>query len=340
MSVARPVWSSASTMTAFSRGLPVAVSNRAGMPFRNRPSAALDLDADDRVVRARHADVGEIRRALRQNPLVGRLHVRVRADDGRDLAVEVPAHRDFLGRGFGVEVDEDDRASAAAAPRPRAATTANGSSMFSMKTRPIDVDDADAHAVARARDVAAVARYAGGVVGRPEQPRLDADVVDRFLLVPDVVARRHHVDAAVEQLLADLARDAESGRRILGIRDHADRSAWCATIAANAAPHEFASGPADDVADEEEARSRRRRRSAARESRIAAAAAFRRSSASRRAARRPTSVARGIGCVSHGLRQPHARARSGRTRARRGESSIRRACAAAAFRRRSARWCP
>ena len=37
----------------------------------------------------------------------------VRADDRRDLAVEVPAHRDLLGRRFRVEVDEDDFARAA-----------------------------------------------------------------------------------------------------------------------------------------------------------------------------------------------------------------------------------
>ena len=41
--------------------------------------------------------------------LVGGLHVRVRADDGRDAAVEVPAHRDFLRGRLGVEVHEHDR---------------------------------------------------------------------------------------------------------------------------------------------------------------------------------------------------------------------------------------
>ena len=68
----------------------------------------VDFDADDRVVRSGHADVGQIGGALGQDPLVGRLHVRVRADDCRDLAVEKPAHRDFLRGGFGVEVHEDD----------------------------------------------------------------------------------------------------------------------------------------------------------------------------------------------------------------------------------------
>ena len=113
MAVARPVCSSASTITAFSRGLPVAVSNRAGSAVRKRPSAACDLDADDRIVRPGHADVGQVGGALRQDALVGGLHVRVRADDRRDLAVEVPAHRDLLRGRLGVEVDEDD-------PRPLA----------------------------------------------------------------------------------------------------------------------------------------------------------------------------------------------------------------------------
>ena len=71
------------------------------------------LDANHRVVRSGHADVGDVGRAVRQDALVGRLHVRVRADDDRDAAVEVPAHRDFLGRRLGVEVHEDDLA-----PRP------------------------------------------------------------------------------------------------------------------------------------------------------------------------------------------------------------------------------
>ena len=91
--------------------------------------------------------------------------------------------------------------------------------MFSMNTRPMTLITPTDRAVARARQIAAVAGRAGGVVGRPQQPRLGADVVERFLLVPDVIARRHHVDAPVEQLIADLARDAEAGGGVLGVGD-------------------------------------------------------------------------------------------------------------------------
>ena len=117
-----------------------------------------------------------------------------------------------------------------------------------------DVDHADRPAVVASRaTIAAVARRAGRVVGRPQQPRLGADVVERFLLVPDVVARGHHVDAAVEQLVADLARDAEAGGRVLGVGDdEVDRVA----VDEGRQPvlDQVAPGPADDVADEEQSR--------------------------------------------------------------------------------------
>ena len=98
-------------------------------------------------------------------------------------------------------------------------TTANGSSIGVMKTRPITLMTPTGAAVARLRHVRSAARHAGGVVRRPEQPRLGGDVVERFLLVPDVIARRHHVDAPFEQRVADVARDAEPGGRVLRVRN-------------------------------------------------------------------------------------------------------------------------
>ena len=115
---------------------------------------------------------------------------------------------------------------------------------------PHDVDDADRTAVAGAREIAAVAGRAGGIVRRPQQPRLGADVVERFLLVPDMVARRHHVDAPLEQLIANLARDAEAGGRVLGVRDD-EIDPVEVDDARQPVPDELAPGLADDVADEQ-----------------------------------------------------------------------------------------
>ena len=57
--------------------------------------------------RAGHADVGDVGGAARQHPGVGGGHVGVGAEDGRDAAVEVPAHRHLLAGHLGVEVDEE-----------------------------------------------------------------------------------------------------------------------------------------------------------------------------------------------------------------------------------------
>jgi hypothetical protein len=63
-----------------------------------------------------------------------------------------------------------------------------------------------------------------------------------------VIARRHHVDAPLEQLIADLARDAEAGGRVLGVRDHEIDL----VMSTSAAALRISSRPAaDDVADEE-----------------------------------------------------------------------------------------
>src|SRR5207249_2802951 len=97
----------------------------------------------------------------------------------------------------------------------------------------------------------AAAGHAGRIVRGAEQARLDADVVERLALVPDVIARRHDVDAPLEQLIADLPRDAESRGRVLGVRDD-EIDLVMLHDRGQSVPHEIASGPPHDVADEEE----------------------------------------------------------------------------------------
>src|SRR5271157_4212136 len=68
---------------------------------------ALLLHADDGIVRAGHADVGDVSGAPGEDALVGGGDVRVRADDHGYFAVEIPAHGLFFGRGFSVHVHDD-----------------------------------------------------------------------------------------------------------------------------------------------------------------------------------------------------------------------------------------
>src|SRR6185503_12292599 len=110
---------------------------------------------------------------------------------------------------------------------------------------------ADRGARARAREIAALARRPGRVVRGPEETRLGADVIERFLLVPDVIARGHHLDAPVEQLVPDLAGDPEPRRGVLRVGDD-EIDAVVLDEAGEPLPHELAAGTADDVADEQQ----------------------------------------------------------------------------------------
>ena len=122
-------------------------------PRRQEPlEGLLAGDADDGVAAAGHAGVGDVGRAAGQDPLVRRRDVGVRADDGRDPAVEVPAEGLLLGGRLGVEIDDDDGrhgpegGDLLVGPR-------NGQSRGSMKTRPWRLRTADLDPVGRLEDV-------------------------------------------------------------------------------------------------------------------------------------------------------------------------------------------
>src|SRR5439155_2014883 len=152
---------------------------------------------------------------------------------------------------FGVEVD-DEEARPGAQRLDFAQHDGKGIVDRQHEDAAHDVDHADRVAGVASREVAAVPRRAGGEVGGTKQARLGADVVERLLLVPDVVARGHHADAPVEELIADLARDAEARRRVLHVGDH-QIDGVVLDEGAEPTPDELASRPADDVANEEDA---------------------------------------------------------------------------------------
>ena len=77
------------------------------MLVRKRARIMFLLDADNAVVRARHSHVGLHGRATRQHLLIGRGHVRVRAEHRGHSPFEVPAERNLFRGGFGVDVHQD-----------------------------------------------------------------------------------------------------------------------------------------------------------------------------------------------------------------------------------------
>ena len=106
--------------------------------------------------------VGDRRRAARLDARVRRLHVGVRADHGRDPAVEPAGERDLLARRLGVDVDEHDHRR-----RRRASSTSSSMSSHMLRAgiereRAHHVDDRDRRAVGRGHDGQPAARRVGG----------------------------------------------------------------------------------------------------------------------------------------------------------------------------------
>ena len=114
-----------------------------------------------------------------------------------------------------------------------------------------DVDDADRLAGAGAADDAAAAGDAGGEVRGSQQSRFARDVLQDLLLVPDVIAGRHDVDAVAEDRVGDVAGHAESRGRILDVGDD-EVDVALLDERGDGAPRDLTPGLAEDVANEKD----------------------------------------------------------------------------------------
>ncbi len=165
----------------------------------------------------RHAEVRDVGRALRQHALVRGLHVAMRADHRGDPSVEVPAHGLRLAGGLHVHVHDDDRRVLAEL----------GHELVGLLERAVDRQhEHPPHRFSTATlcGPAFTVTYptpgrARGEVGRAEKEVLLSDVLDDLLLVPDVIARGHHVHAVLEEGPRDERGDAEARRRVLHVDD-------------------------------------------------------------------------------------------------------------------------
>lgn len=174
--------------------------------------------ADDGVVRASHADVGDVGRAPWEESFIGGEHMRVRPHDGAHATVQVPAQALFFRSRLGVEIHDDYRRLLAhllhgcEADGERAVDRCHeGASL--------QAQDADALAFFRLADVDARPRNSLGVIVRAQEARLPRQIGDDRLFVPDVVAGGEDVDAGSQQLVRDLRRDAEACGGVFDVGD-------------------------------------------------------------------------------------------------------------------------
>ena len=214
----------------------------------------LDVAAQAALVRAGEARVAQEGRAAGEDLLVRRLHVRVRAHHGADLAVEHPRDGDFLRSRLGVHVHEDE-GRVLAKLLHLGAHADEGVVHRRHEGAALQVDDGQQASVRQAMRGAALAGRAGRVVQRAHETRLIGEQRDDFLLVPEMVAAGDDVHAAGEEVRRSFRRDAGAAGGVLAIGDD-DIERVTTPQDRHQFGHGLTSGRADHIADEEDFHSR------------------------------------------------------------------------------------
>ena len=220
MPVARPVASSAVTTTAFSRGFSVrgleALRQAGQEPLEDRDARSTPMTESCGPVMPTSVMYAVPCGSTRASAVGTCVCVPTTAVDA---AVEVPAHRDLLGGGLGVEVDEDDARLVLRTASISGRTTGERVVDGGHEDPSHDVDDRHRHAVrrrARPRDRARACRRGSWPVGAAADAR---DVGTDLLLVPAVIAAGDDVRRRTREVVGEVRRDAEARRGVLAVGD-------------------------------------------------------------------------------------------------------------------------
>ena len=213
------------------------------------------VHADDGIVVAGHADIGDERGAARQHAMIGGLHMGVGADHEARAAVAEMAHRLLLARRLAMDVDHDRVG--------RALQRTGGQLALGRRERIVErihehaahqVDHQHARAVLRLDHHHAAPRRAGRIVVRADQPRRALDEHQRLALVPRMIAAGDDVGAGIDHLVVDRLGDAEAAGRVLAVDDDAIELP-VAPQAGQPLGHGRAPGPPHHIADEKKTHS-------------------------------------------------------------------------------------
>src|SRR5277367_543400 len=207
------------------------------------------LHADDGIVGAGHAYVGDIGSAAGENAIIGGGDVGVRAQDGGDFAVEMPAHGLFFGSGFGVHV-HDDHLHIGRERSELAFGGAKGIFQRRHEGAALQIHYRVGDAIFSLADEMAFARGADGKIRGADQPRLVREKIENLLAVPDVIAAGDDFRSGREYLFGEARSDAETGCSLFAVGDAQVYGALRDDIR-EAVMDDFASGRADNISDKE-----------------------------------------------------------------------------------------
>jgi hypothetical protein len=206
-----------------------------------------NFPAQDAFVRAREAGVTQKGGAAGEDLLIGRLHVGVCADDRADLAVQHSGQGDFFRSGFGVHVDNDD---ARLLVQARYLRLGGGKGIVEVghKDAALDVDHRNRAASRDLEHSGATADGARWIIERPQETRFLVQQFHDFLLVPQMIAGSHDVDAGGKDLFGGPGSDAGAAGGVLAIGNdrvevEASAQLWDQLL------NRFAARLAHDIAD-------------------------------------------------------------------------------------------
>ena len=176
------------------------------------------VHADDTVVRASHADIGDVGGAVGKNVFVGSGDVGVRPDDCSDASIEVYAEGNLFACGFGVHVDEHERDVCWK-------YFEYGIGFFEgivdgwEEDAALQIENGEFYAAIGSADVKTGTRIFFGEIVRAEKARFMGHEVHDFLAIPAVIAAGDDGDALLKQFFSDAGSDAETGSGVFAIGD-------------------------------------------------------------------------------------------------------------------------
>lgn len=223
-----------------------------GHAVAEAPDDGIDVASENRVGGAAHSGVCEVAGATREDGFIGSLDVGMGAKDGRDLAIQVAAHGDFLAGGFRMEIQDDGAYTECA----QACGFGFGGEERVFERR-LDEGAAlglhDGHAsFGRFEHHATGAGCVIGVVDGAEQSGFGGEISRDFRLVPDVVAGGDDGSAGAEEIDGDFRCDAFAAGSVLSVDDE-EIDSFRLLEDGEARDYGFTAGFADDVAKEEDA---------------------------------------------------------------------------------------
>lgn len=215
----------------------------------------LGLNAYYRVIGAGHPCIGDERSAIGQHAGVGGWDMGVGSEYSGDAAIKIPAQRDLLAGGLGVEVEQDDRGSDLA---EKLVGLAEGVVTRGHEDAALEVQHGVLLTVGKFTLVHAEAGGADRIVGRAKDATAaevrvgrDGHVLEDLALVPDVVAGRDDVGAHVEDLFGDGRGDAKASGSVLAVDDE-EVDGVCLKDVRKVLVYDMAAGGAEDVADKKD----------------------------------------------------------------------------------------